>query len=196
MPQGLPTWQQPITSPINIRLTSHYWSNRYVKKIIYPEYNRGLEQCAKKHQWSYYTFPSHSDGNMHTIPTWYLIGQCRMSIAHAYARLWMLCAVLNDHLYSYIHVVESPPVCQYGHFRENNMLFYILDCPLFTSKRVSMFHTLGDLNFQPIVRNLLYGNTKHSELVNGKTFEIMHSFHCLLLMVIWLATQNCMLFYN
>ena len=39
-----------------------------------------------------------------------------------------------------------------------------------------MFKKLGDLTFEPTVRNPLYGNTEHSEQVNVKTFEIIQNY--------------------
>ena len=34
---------------------------------------------------------------------------------------------------------------------------------------------VGDLNIEPIFRNLLYDNSKHSDQVNTKLFEILHN---------------------
>ena len=46
------------------------------------------------------------------VPKWYYSGKRSSGINHA--KLRMLCSPLNDHLYSYIHVIESP-VCPCGH---------------------------------------------------------------------------------
>ena len=50
--------------------------------------------------------------------------------------------------------------------------FILLDCPLCISERVPMVNNLGDLNFEPTFRNLLYGN-EHSEQVNIKALAII-----------------------
>ncbi len=91
-----------------------------------------------------------------------------------HARLRMLCSTLNDHIYSYIHVVESP-ACSCGHFRENNKHF-LVDCPLFINERAVMFNNLNELQFQVTISNLLYGNTEHSEQVNIKAFLIIQNY--------------------
>ena len=72
-------------------------------------------------------------------PKWYCTGDRRLSISHA--RLRMLCSPLNDHLYSLIHVVDSPK-CACGYPRENNKHFF-LECPLFSDERVEMVDSLS-----------------------------------------------------
>ena len=39
-----------------------------------------------------------------------------------------------------------------------------------------MLNSLIDLNFDPMVSNLLYGNTKHSKQVNINSFEIIQNY--------------------
>ena len=39
-----------------------------------------------------------------------------------------------------------------------------------------MFTSLGDLNFESTVRNLLYDNTDHSEQGNIKAFEMIQNY--------------------
>ena len=86
----------------------------------------------------------------------------------------MLCSPLNDHLFSHIHVVDSP-ACPCGHLRENNK-HYLLECNLFTVERDQMLHSLQQLGFQPNLNNLLYGNSEYSEECNTKAFGIIQSF--------------------
>ena len=38
-----------------------------------------------------------------------------------------------------------------------------------------MLKNVGDINSGPMVRNLLHGNTEHSEQVNIKAFEIIQN---------------------
>lgn len=58
-------------------------------------------------------------------PKWFSTGERNTSIKHA--RMRMLCSKLNNHLFSHIHVIDSP-ACQCWHGRENNKQF-IIDCP-------------------------------------------------------------------
>ena len=97
-----------------------------------------------------------------------------MAIMHAH--LHMLCSPLNDHLYSYIHVVDNP-VGQCGFQRENNKHF-LLECPLFNNKRVKIINKLAELGFYITVMNLLYGTCTagHSEQVNTEVFKILQHF--------------------
>ena len=39
-----------------------------------------------------------------------------------------------------------------------------------------MFSSLVELNFEPTVKNLLYGSTEHTEQVNIKVFEIIQNY--------------------
>ena len=80
-----------------------------------------------------------------------------MAIMHAPLR--MLCSPLNDHPYSYIHVVDNPP-CQCGFQRKSNK-HLLLECSLFNNERVEMTNKLAELVFHPTVRNLLHGTTEH-----------------------------------
>ena len=107
-----------------------------------------------------------------TTPIWYYTGERSLSIFHA--RLRMLCSPLNDHLFSFIHVVDSPE-CACGHVRENNKHF-LLDCPLFVNERVTMFAHLERIRFRTTVINLLYGNTQYSDETNCEAFTIIQKY--------------------
>ena len=106
------------------------------------------------------------------VPTWYAFGDRTNSILHA--RMRMLCSPLADHLYSQIHVIDSPQ-CQCGFARENNK-HYLLQCPLYDVERMEMVTKLTEINFQPTVNNLLFGNNDYSESKNETAFSIIHKF--------------------
>ena len=61
----------------------------------------------------------------------------------------MFCSPMNDHLYSYIHVVGNP-VCQCDHIRENNKYYYWTGLYL-QLKKLQCLTTLTDLHFNPIL---------------------------------------------
>ena len=86
----------------------------------------------------------------------------------------MLCSPLNDHLYSHIHVIESP-FCSCGHPRENNKHF-LLDCPLYINERNAMMQALQSINFDPTLHNILQGNSECSEETNTQAFTIIQKF--------------------
>ena len=86
----------------------------------------------------------------------------------------MMCSPLNDHLYSHIHVVDSP-ICACGYRRENNKHF-LLDCPLFANERKVMLTELSNLNFRPVIKNLLFGNIDYTDDTNAKAFKIIQTF--------------------
>ncbi len=106
------------------------------------------------------------------VPKWFYLGERSMSINHA--KLRMLCSPINDHLYSHIHVIESP-TCICGHNRENNKHF-LLECPLFINERNEMFNNLMQLGFQPTVNNLLFGNAQYSVNCNIQAFVIIQKY--------------------
>ena len=106
------------------------------------------------------------------VPKWYYKGDRTLSILHAKMR--MLCSNLNDHLYSHIHVVDSPK-CQCGFQRENNKHF-LLDCPLFINERQDLLNKLTAISFQPTVSNLLYGNKEYTDECNIQAFNHIHDF--------------------
>ena len=85
-----------------------------------------------------------------------------------HAKMRMLCSELRDHLFSHIHVIDSP-TCQCGHIRENNKHF-LLDCPLFINERITLLNNLRICNFAPTVSNLLYGNTEYTDKCNLEAF--------------------------
>ena len=106
------------------------------------------------------------------IPKWYYSGLRSLSVKHA--RLRMLCSPLNDHLYSHIHVIENPS-CICGHLRENNK-HYLFECPLYANERAAMLNDLLQIDFQPTLNNILFGNKKYSEDINKKAFRIIQHF--------------------
>ena len=115
------------------------------------------------------TFTSKLNTPPLTSPTWYYSGTRILSINHA--KLRMLCSPLNDHLFSHIHVIDSPD-CLCGHFRENNKHF-LIDCPLYLIERNQMFNKLMQIGFQPSLNNILYGNSQYTEECNIMAFSII-----------------------
>ena len=95
-----------------------------------------------------------------------------MAIIHA--KLRMLCSPINDHLYSHIHVIDSP-ACICGHLRENNKHF-LLQCPLYLNERNEMFNKLNQIGFNPSLNNLLYGNNQYTDQVNIQAFYIIQEY--------------------
>ena len=106
------------------------------------------------------------------VPKWYVTGRRDISVKHA--KLRMLCSNLNDHLFSHIHVVESPS-CPCGHVRENNK-HYLLECHMFYAERNVMLNELQGIGFQPSLQNLLYGNSQYSDECNIQAFDIIQNF--------------------
>ena len=104
-----------------------------------------------------------------SVPKWFLHGERFVFICHA--KLRMMCSPLNDHLFSHIHVIESP-TCLCGYRRENNK-HYLLDCPLYANEREVMLAELSSLNFRPTTKNLLFGNNDYSDEINSKAFKII-----------------------
>ena len=72
----------------------------------------------------------------HHPPDWFYSNDRFYSIIHA--RLRMKCSLLNDDLFSQIHVIESPQ-CPCGHQRETARHF-LLECPLFSNERTIMLN--------------------------------------------------------
>ena len=58
--------------------------------------------------------------------------------------------VSKDHLFSHIHVVESP-ACPCGYARENNKHF-LLECNLYNNERTQMLDKLLQVEFVPSVK--------------------------------------------
>ena len=112
------------------------------------------------------SFTSKLTADNPVVPKWYYVGDRAVSIIHAKMR--MLCSNLNDHLFSHIHVVDSPQ-CQCGFQRENNKHF-LLECPLFLNERADLLNKLGAISFQPTVSNLLYGNKDYADECNIQAF--------------------------
>ena len=105
-------------------------------------------------------------------PVWYCTGERKIAVVHA--KLRMLCSPINDHLYSHIHVIDSPQ-CHSGSTCENNRHF-LLECPLYLIERRQMMSDLLALNFPVSLNSLLFGNSKLSEAKNIAAFEIIHKF--------------------
>ena len=107
-----------------------------------------------------------------TPPIWCSSGDRKIAVVHA--KLRMLCSPINDHLYSHIHVIDSPQ-CHCGNPRENNRHF-LLDCPLYQIERRQMMIDLLALKFPISLNSILFGNPKLSEAKNIAAFEIIHKF--------------------
>ena len=110
--------------------------------------------------------------DLSVVPKWFTTGERRLSIIHA--KLRMLCSDLKDHLFSHIHVIDSP-ACACGYHRENNK-HYLLDCPLFTNERVVLLNNLARIAFKPTVSNLLRGNESLSVKCNTEAFGYIQDF--------------------
>ena len=145
------------------------FQNTYFPKTI-SEWN-SLDEDVK-HSDSTESFSRKLKKENKTSPKWYCAGDRRFNIVHA--KLRMLCSPLNDHLYSFIHVVDTPS-CTCGHPRENNKHF-LLECPLYMNERNVMIQNLEEINFHPSLNNLLYGNGKYIEEKNTKAFIIIQEF--------------------
>ena len=105
-------------------------------------------------------------------PKWFNSGCRKYNILHA--RLRMLCSPLNDHLYSHIHVVDSP-ACPCGHERENNK-HYLMDCPLYDAARQTLFNSLQQIGFECTLANMLYGSAAYSVNKNTQAFNLIQDF--------------------
>jgi hypothetical protein len=111
----------------------------------------------------------------HKPPDWFYAGDRRWAIIHA--RLRLLCSSLNDHLYSQLHVVDSPE-CACGNQRETAKHF-LLECPLFSIERDIMLQGLRALGFDSSCKNLLYGSLDYTKDVNCKAFLLIQEFICM-----------------
>ena len=118
------------------------------------------------------TFTRKLDSELVKPPKWYIIGDRKLTILHS--KLRMLCSELNDHLYSHIHVVDSP-ACPCGYHRENNK-HYFLECPLFINERVVLLNNLSQLEFRPTVANLLHGGKTYTDECNTKAFKYIQEY--------------------
>ena len=118
------------------------------------------------------TFTRKLHSNLDATPKWFYSGERLLSVKHA--KLRMLCSNLNDHLYSHIHVIESP-MCPCGHIRENNRHF-LIDCMLYNVERNIMFAKLQEIGFEPNLNNLLYGNSDYSLECNLQAFDIIQEY--------------------
>ena len=119
-----------------------------------------------------HSFMSSLKDDIKKPPSWFNTGKRYYNSIHA--RLRMLCSPLNDHLFSFIHVKDSP-TCACGHPRETNKHF-LLECPLFAIERARMLTDLYALNFEPTVTNLLYGDKSLSNKTNSEAVLIIHRY--------------------
>ena len=117
-------------------------------------------------------FASQLSSNEVPTPDWYYSGNRQASVWHA--RLRMLCSPLNDHLYTHIHVIESP-ACACGHARENSKHF-LQECPLYLNERTTMLNELQRMGFQPTLKNILYGSSKYTADLNCRAFLVIQEF--------------------
>lgn len=118
------------------------------------------------------TFSSKLKAKKDIIPKWYYVGDRKINVLHA--KLRMLCSTLNDHLFSFIHVVDDPS-CSCGHFRENNKHF-LLECLLYGRERNIMIQKLELLKFKPTLKNLLFGDKNYEENKNSQAFKIIQEY--------------------
>ena len=153
----------------NIHGRTVFYDNTFFPKSIREWNNTSIEI---KQAPSTESFAARLNANIEPVPKWFLSGDRKASIIHA--RLCMLCSPLNDHLYSNIHVVDSPS-CACGHPRESNKHF-LLECPLFNNERVEMTDSLEAIDFDYTVMNLLYGNSKYSTEKNIEACGIIQKF--------------------
>jgi hypothetical protein len=105
-------------------------------------------------------------------PDQYYSGNRRLAIIHA--RLRMFCSGLNDHLFSQLHVIDSPE-CPCGNGRETSK-HYLLVCVLFVVERNSMQIALNNIGFTPTLSNLLYGSPQVDVDTNIQAFSIIQEF--------------------
>ena len=117
-------------------------------------------------------FSSKLNHDLYHPPKWYYCGSREFSAKHA--KLRMLCSNLNDHLYSYINVIDSP-ACPCGYLRENNK-HYLLECNLYNKERADMIAALEGIGFEPTLNNLLYGHKQYTEDCNIQAFSIIQNY--------------------
>ena len=125
-----------------------------------------------KHSLTGESFSRKLTKDKNNVPDYFLSGNRKYNVLHA--RLRMLCSPLNDHLYSHIHVVDSPK-CSCGHSRENTKHF-LLECQLYDSDRKLMRQKLEALPFEVTLHNLLYGDKTCSSAKNKEAFGIIQLF--------------------
>ena len=106
------------------------------------------------------------------VPLWFYSGDRFHSIMHA--RMRMLCSLLNDHLYSLAHVIDSPS-CLCGAQRETNKHF-LFECPLYVIERNEMLLNLVSIEFKPTLTNLLFGSVKYPAELNISAFMHIQTF--------------------
>jgi hypothetical protein len=108
----------------------------------------------------------------HKPPDWYYVGERKWAIHHA--RIRMLCSSLNDHLFSHLHVADSPE-CACGKRRETAR-HYLLECPLYTNERIRMIDELDAIGAPSSFNSLIYGSEKSNKETNKQAVVIVHKF--------------------
>ena len=155
---------------INTRTSS--FQNSFFPQTIKDWNNLELEVQQAPSIYSFKSKLKKKKDTKHDPPDWFYCGERRFSIYHS--RMRMMCSPLNDHLFSHIHVVDSP-VCLCGSPRETAK-HYLLECPLYIIERNKMLAELQELNFQPLLKNLLFGIPTFSTNINCKAFCIIQNF--------------------
>ena len=166
-----PTFPTPYNSD---QLSGYQTKSESFKKSFFPKTANDWNNLNDETKLSTSCDQFMRDLNKNIVkpPSWFQIGDRKQNTLHA--RLRMLCSPLNDHLYSYIHVVDSPN-CSCGNPRENCKHFF-LDCPLFTQERYTMLSELQKIDFNPTVSNLLKGDPELNQKVNCQAFIIIQRF--------------------
>ena len=144
------------------------------QRSFYPrtiwEYNKLDKQIRQAP--SLNVFKDKLKDTKHKPPDWYYEGNRKWAIHHA--RIRMLCSSLNDHLFSHLHVADSPE-CPCGKDRETSR-HYFLECPLYTNERITMIDELDAIGSQTSFASLIYGSDKCSTETNIQAVTIIHNF--------------------
>jgi len=155
--------------PIRCKTATHQKS--FFPKTI-SDWNKLSQNVRNSNDLESFKKKISEESNTKKVPQWFYCGKRYLSLIHS--RLRMLCSLLKDHLYSHIHVIDSPQ-CPCGFPRETTK-HYLLDCPLFFNERQTMLAKLRDLNFKPTINNLLYGNNVYNLKTNSEAFVLIQNF--------------------
>ena len=101
----------------------------------------------------------------------------KRAIGVLHAKLRIGCSLLNNDLYSNLHVIDNPNCFCIQNIPETAEHF-LLHCPWYTALRTTMLRDLQNLpNIPPISPNLLlFGDRKLDDQTNIKIFTIVHHF--------------------
>ena len=155
-----------------VRCRTASYQNTFLPKTV-NDWNKLDNQTKQSSSFEVFSKCLNEEKNQNQPPSWYLVGKRKENIRHAQLR--MHCSPLNEHLSQYIHVVDDQS-CACGHDCENNKHF-LLECPLYNTERGRMFNELRNIDFEPSLNNLLYGNSDlYSEETNKKAFKIVQKF--------------------